>query len=154
MGTLRDDTLMRPGLSEGEITLSLFLKYSLLSIYGLLAVAIEVPTFTIVGSKLFALVWASCVALLAIAAAIGVARTWFTGKFRLEMYATFAFISTFLGYSVALGYRAFNEHTWSSLPLAILPMAFCVLPAIRHFSLARKSGKASREGRRNRGEGS
>lgn len=123
------------GLSGRALMLALFTKYVSIMVYGVAAIIFEVPTFVVVGSSLFALVWASLVLTLATAAALGVARTWFTGRFRLEKWTTALFILTFTAYSSALLWRSISTGNMGSLPLAILPVSLCILPIVRYYQL-------------------
>lgn len=133
----RDDTLRHQvfGLSGRALCLALFGKYAALAAYGVWAAVIELPTFTIIGSPTFAIGWSSSVAVLATIAALGVARTWGTGRFRLEKWTTFLFIAVFSGYSYALIFRSWSTNDWDSAPLALIPVVVCILPAIRWYSL-------------------
>lgn len=134
------------GLSERTVSLALFAKYVALALYGIWAGIVEIPTFAIVGSPLFALAWAASVALLATLAAVGVARSWVTARHAMERWTTAAFVLTFLGYSFALIYRAGDTGSWGSAPLALIPVTVCILPTIRYYSLIRRL-----PGRRKRG---
>lgn len=133
----RDETLEHQafGLSGRALCLALFGKYSALAAYGIWAAVVEIPTFVVVASSPFAVAWAGSVAILASLAAIGVGRTWTTGRFRLEKWTTAAFIATFSGYSYALIWRAWTSNNWDAAPLSLIPLTFCILPAIRYFSL-------------------
>lgn len=133
----RDETLEHQsfGLSGRALCLALFGKYTALAAYGVWAAIVELPTFTIVASAGFAVWWATTVAVLATVAALGVARTWGTGRFRLEKWTTALFIVVFSGYSYALIYRSAVTENWDSAPLALIPVVVCILPAIRWFSL-------------------
>lgn len=137
----RDETLEHQdfGLSGRALCLALFAKYIGLTAYGIWAAIVELPTFTIVASVPFAIVWATIVAALAVVAALGVARTWTTGRFRLEKWTTAGFIAVFSGYSYALLFRSASSSDWDSAPLAIIPLVVCILPAIRWFSLILRS---------------
>lgn len=123
------------GLSGQALCLALFAKYLGLTIYGVWASIVEIPTFVIVASSYFAIAWAASVATFAGLAAIGVARTWTSGRYRLEKWTTFAFSITFIGYSFALIWRAATSQNWDALPLALIPITICILPIIRYFSL-------------------
>lgn len=131
------------GLSGRALAVALFAKYGGLATYGLWAALVEVPTFVIVGSQVFALVWALCVASFAAFAAAGVARTWVTGRYRFEKWSTAAFVLSFMAYSFALIYRAWSTENWASAPLSLIPVVVCVLPTIRFYSLVRKRSVAS-----------
>lgn len=135
--TGRDETLEHQtfGLSGRALCLALFGKYILFTVYGVWAAIVEIPTFIIATTSAFATGWATAVGALAAVAALGVARTWTTGRFRLERWTTFGFVCVFLGYSVALVYRSASTQDWDSAPLALIPLAVCVLPIIRYFSL-------------------
>lgn len=137
MRNLLDRTLAHQtvGLSGWALSLTLLIKYSVLALYGLAASVIEIPTFAIIGSPTFALAWAATVTVLAALAAVGVWRTWLTGRYRLERWTTFAFVCVFLGYSTALIVRSLQSGDWDALPLALVPAAVCVLPAVRYLSL-------------------
>ncbi len=137
MARMTDPALEHPafGLSGRALSLALFAKYSGLVVYGVWAALVEIPTFVIVGSSTFAVAWASLVTLFAAAAAAGVARTWTTGRFRFEYWATAAFVLTFLAYSFALVYRSGSTGDWDSAPLSIIPVVVCILPTIRFYSL-------------------
>lgn len=132
-----DETLEHQsfGLSGRTLCLALFGKYIGLSAYGIWAAIVELPTFTIVASSQFATVWAGLIAAFAGLAALGVARTWATGRFRLEKWSTAAFVMTFSGYSYALGYRAVTTQDWDSAPLILIPLVICIMPVIRYFTL-------------------
>lgn len=137
------------GLSGRALCLALFSKYVGLMIYGISAIVVEIPTFVIVGSSYFAVGWAAIVAVLALLAAIGVGRTWFVGRYRLEKWTTALFIMVFSGYSYALISRSVSTNDLDSLPLALVPIIVCILPAIRYYDLvghrffARKKGEKS-----------
>lgn len=118
--------------------LALFGKYAGLTIYGVAGAIFEIPTFVTVGSSSFAVAWSSVVAIFALLAAIGVGRTWRTGKFRLEKFSTAVFCLAFLGYSFALIYRASTDQDLGALPLAIIPVVLCILPGIRYYSLVNR----------------
>lgn len=123
------------GLSDRALCLALFAKYVGLSIYGAWASIVEIPTFVIVGSSAFAVIWGILVSAFALFAAGGVARTWSTGKHRLEQWATAAFVLTFVAYSFALIYRSIAVEEWSTGPLSLIPIVVCILPTIRFYSL-------------------
>lgn len=145
MGPMTGPTATHPvahGLSEKELSLALFAKYSALTAYGAWAAYVEVPTFVIVGSSTFALVWALTVALFALLAAVGVARTWMTGHHRLEQWATAAFVLAFTAYSSALIWRSYTTADWSSAPLALIPLAVVILPTIQYFRLIIRAKRA------------
>lgn len=137
MGHMVDSRLEHQsfGLSGRALCLALFAKYAGLAVYGAWAALVEIPTFVIIGSSTFAVAWAVLVTTFAILAAAGVARTWTTGRFRFEHWATAAFVLTFLAYSFALIYRSGTTGEWSSAPLAIIPVVVCILPTIRFYSL-------------------
>lgn len=126
------------GLTGRALTIALFAKYGGLGTYGIWAALVEVPTFVIVGSPGFALVWAISVTVFAVFAACGVARTWLTGRFRFEKWSTAAFVLSFIAYSYALVYRAFTTENWASAPLAVIPVVVCILPTIRFYSLVKR----------------
>lgn len=123
------------GLSNGALCLALFAKYVGLTLYGAWAAVVEIPTFVIVGSSTFAAAWAMTVALLAGLAAAGVARTWITGRYRLEKWSTAAFILVFTIYSWALIIRAVDTGDADALPLALVPLIVCILPTIQYYRL-------------------
>jgi hypothetical protein len=132
-----DPTLehQRLGLSGRDLALALTVKYAVLALYGIWAAIARLPTFVIIGSSTFAIGWAATVAALATLALIGIARTWTTGRYRLEKWTTAAFICVFLGYSFALVWRSIVSQDWESTPTALIPLAVCSLPVIRFFSL-------------------
>lgn len=148
--TGRDATLEHQifGLSGRALCLALFTKYVGLTAYGVWAAIVELPTFVLVASSTFAVVWASVVSTAALLAAAGVARTWATGRFRLEQYATAAFIAGFSGYSYALIFRAITTANYDAAPTAFVPLIICILPAIRWFSLIirKRNLKFTRDG--------
>lgn len=123
------------GLSGRGLAGALFAKYSTIVVYGILALIFEIPTFVVIGSSLFAFSWALAVTTLAFLAAVGVARTWMTGRFRLEKWTTALFILAFTAYSFALVWRGISTENPGSIPLAILPLSLCVLPTVRYYSL-------------------
>lgn len=133
----RDEVLEHQtfGLSGRALCLALFSKYLGLAIYGIWAAIVEIPTFVLVTSSPFAVAWAASVAVFAGLAAVGVARTWTSGRYRLEVWTTFAFSVTFVGYSFALVWRAVTTANWDAAPLALIPIAITVLPIIRYYSL-------------------
>ena len=131
----RTDPREPGGLSDRALCLALFAKYVGLTIYGAWAAVVEIPTFVIVGSSTFAIIWAVLVSGFAVFAAAGIARTWSTGKHRLEQWATAAFVLTFLAYSFALVYRSAITGEWASGPLSVIPVVVCILPTIRFYSL-------------------
>lgn len=143
MGRMTDSAHVHPssGLSERALSLALFAKYSGLATYGVWAAVVEIPTFVIVGSPIFAVSWALCVAIFAIVAAAGVARTWTTGHHRLERFSTAAFVLSFTAYSFALIYRSWTSGEWTSAPLALIPLVVCILPTIRYYSLVLRARK-------------
>lgn len=134
------------GLSGRALCLALFAKYSGLAVYGVWAALVEIPTFVIVGSPFFAVMWASLTAGFAVLAASGVARTWATGRYRFEKWTTAAFVLTFLAYSFALLYRATTSGEWASGALAVIPVVVCILPTIRYYSLVLHSRPRSTKG--------
>lgn len=123
------------GLSGRDLALTLFGKYIILAIYGAWAAVVELPTFVLVGSHLFAALWGTAICLLASVALFGIARTWATGRYRLEKWTTAAFILVFVGYSFAIIWRCVITDDWDSGPTALIPVAVCVLPTIRFYSL-------------------
>lgn len=137
----RDETLEHQafGLSGRALCLALFGKYIGLSAYGIWSAVVEIPTFIIVASSQFAVVWAGLISVFSGLAAMGVARTWATGYFRLEKWSTAAFIALFSGYSYALAYRSITSQDWDSAPLILVPLVVCIMPAIRYFSLVIRS---------------
>jgi hypothetical protein len=136
---MADETLVHQpvGLSGRSLAVVLFAKYCLLVVYGVWAALVEIPTFVIVASAPFAVTWASLVTVFAFFAAVGTARSWLTGRGRLEQWATALFILTFCGYSSALVVRAFSSGDFDSMPLALIPIALCLSPGARYFSLVR-----------------
>lgn len=143
-----DDTLAHEevGLSGRAFATVLFMKYAALTLYGVWAAITEIPTFVNATSSAFAVLWAASVAACAAFAAVGVGRTWLTGRYRLERWATFAFVCAFPGYSVALAYQSITHGRFDSLPLAIIPIALCFFPGVRYFRLVRLAHAA--QGRR------
>lgn len=135
------------GLSERTLSLCLFTKYTLLAACGIWAAVVEVPTFVIVGSPEFTLLWATTVATFAILAATGVMLSWTTGRHWLERWTTAAFVPTFLAYSSALIYRAAMTNDWSSSAFIVIPVAVCILPTVRYYSLVRRMALARRAAR-------
>ena len=137
MGRMTDETLQHRahGLSGKTFSLALFAKYAGLALYGVWAGIVEIPTFVIVGSSAFAAGWAITVSVAALLAAVGVARTWSTGHYRLELYSTAAFVLTFLGYSFALIWRSATSGEWASAPLALIVAIVCILPTIQFYGL-------------------
>lgn len=123
------------GLSGRDLALALFGKYFILALYGAWAAVVELPTFVLVGSHLFATLWGATVAILASVALLGIARTWATGRYRLEKWTTAGFILVFLGYSFAIVWRCVITNDWDSAPTALIPVAVCILPTIRFYSL-------------------
>lgn len=131
------------GLSGAALGFALSAKYSILLTYGLWAAYVELPTFVLVGSSMFATGWALTVATFAALALVGILRTWFTGKYRVEKWATAILICVFLGYSFALVKRSVETEMWNATPTALLPLALCILPAIRFYSFVpKKKAKA------------
>lgn len=135
------------GLSERMLSLALLGKYLMLMAYGVWSALVEVPTFVIVGSPLFAFTWAVLVAAFGALAAAGVLRSWTTARHRMERWTTAAFVLTFLGYSFALLYRAGETGSWGGASLALIPVAVCILPAIRYYSLVRRTARPRRKGK-------
>ena len=138
------ETVPRPalGLSGRDLGLALSGKYVILAIYGTWAAIVGLPTFVAVGSPDFATAWAATVAVFALAALFGIIRTWHTGHYRFEKWTTTALVLVFLGYSFALGYRAFTSGTWDAAPTLLLPIALSILPTIRIYSFVpRKAGE-------------
>jgi hypothetical protein len=131
------DRHMHPasGLSDGALTIALLLKYLILSAYGVWATVVETSTFVIIGSSLFATVWAAVVAVTAGLAAAGVIRSWMTGRRAFEHVSTAAFILVFMAYAYALIWRAISENSPGSAPLALVAVAVCVLPTVRFYSI-------------------
>jgi len=132
------------GLSERQLSVALLAKYIALTLYGIWAAIVEIPTMAIVGSPRFAITWAILVAVFAAIAAFGVMRTWTTLRSRVERVATASFIITFMSYSTALVVRAIQSGDWSPAPLSLIPLAVCVLPTIRFYSLGGRSWKGGR----------
>ncbi len=130
--TLEHQTL---GLSGGALVRMLFSIYVGIVVYGIWAAIVEIPTFVIIGSSTFAIAWASTVAFFGFGAALGVARTWGTGRFRLEKWSTALFMLAFIGYSFALIFRAATTGNWDAAPLAVIPVILCIPPSFRWLSL-------------------
>lgn len=126
------------GLSGRQLAVALTGKYLVLATYGAWAAVVELPTFVMVGSSTFATAWATAVCLLALAALLGIGRTWRTGRYRLEKWTTFFFVVVFIGYTFALIYRAWTTQNWDSAPTSLIPLAVCILPTIRWISLVRR----------------
>lgn len=124
------------GLSDGALSIALLLKYAILAVYGVWATIVETSTFVIIGSSLFATLWATVVAVTASLAAAGVIRSWMTGRRTFEYVSTATFILTFIAYAFALIWRAISEHSPGSAPLALVAVAVCVLPTVRFYSIA------------------
>lgn len=133
--TLEHQTI---GLSGRALSFALFAKYVGLTLYGISAMLVEIPTFVIVGSSFFASAWATIVMSLALSAALGVARTWTTGRYRLEKWTTAAFVLVFSGYTFALIFRSATTNDYDSLPLALIPLVVCILPTVRFYSFLPK----------------
>lgn len=131
------------GLSGGELAAVLTVKYSILTVYGIWAAVVELPTFVIATSSSFATGWAATTAILASLALVGIGRTWRTGRFRFEKWTTFFFVVVFLGYSFALVYRALATGNTDATPTALIPLAVVTLPAVRWASLVRRSRKGT-----------
>lgn len=123
-------------LPAGAIFLTLLAKYAGLTLYGISAMLVEVPSFVQVGGSQFAFGWALCIAVLAFLALLGVVRSWHTNHFRLEKITTVLLICGFMAYSVVLVVRGFLLGEWSGASLAWLPIVMCFFPAVRRFSLA------------------
>jgi hypothetical protein len=136
------------GLSERMLSLALLGKYVVLMAYGVWSAVVEVPTFVIVGSPLFAFTWAVLVFAFATAAALGVLRSWATARHTMERWTTAAFVLTFLGYSFALIWRAHETGSWGGASLALIPVAVCILPGIRYYSLVRRQPRRAGKGER------
>lgn len=64
MGDVTDERLEHSihGLSGRQLAVALFGKYLVLTVYGIWAAVVELPTFVLVGSSTFATAWASAVA--------------------------------------------------------------------------------------------
>lgn len=144
---MTDRTLVHQsvGLSGRALAVALVAKYVGLTLYGLWAGVVEIPTFVIVGSSRFALGWAIMVTTFAALAAVGVIRTWATGHYRLEQVFTALFVLTFIAYSFALIYRAGSSGEWASAPLALIPVVVCILPTIQFYSLIIRAKRAENE---------
>ncbi len=136
------------GLSERMLSVALLGKYVMLAAYGVWSAVVEIPTFVIVGSPLFAFTWAVLVAAFAALAATGVMRSWATARHRMERWTTAAFVLTFTGYSFALIYRAAATGEWAGSALALVPIAVCILPGIRYYSLVRRTATRRWKGKR------
>lgn len=132
-----DPTLehQRLGLSGRVLSLALAAKYLLLGVYGVWATIEEVPSFVTVGGSPFAITWAATVAATSAVALIGVARTWLTGRYRLEKWTTAVLILTFATYGIVLIVRAMLTGDSGSMPLCILPFALVGFPTVRYYSL-------------------
>lgn len=126
------------GLSGRGLAGALFVKYVTLFAYGVWAAVVEIPTFVLLGGSTFAVAWASTVAIFAGLAAIGIVRTWTSGRYRLEKWATAFFVLAFSAYSSALVLRSSASGDWEAAPLALIPLALCALPTIRYYSLVRR----------------
>jgi hypothetical protein len=135
------------GLTGSELAIALTGKYSFLTIYGGWAAITQLPTFVAIGGPNFAIAWASTVCMLSLLALAGIARTWMTGRFRMEKWTTFTFICVFVGYSFALIYRAGDSGDWGAAPTSLIPLAVCVLPVIRWIRLIRRQETKSEEHR-------
>lgn len=138
------ETVPRPalGLSGRDLGLVLSAKYVILAVYGIWAAIAELPTFVAIGSSLFATGWAITVATFALAALGGIIRTWCTGHFRFEKWATAALVLVFIGYSFALLYRAATTENWDGAPTMLLPIALSILPIIRFYSFIPRKVRA------------
>ena len=139
-----DPTLehQRLGLSGRVLSLTLAVKYFLLGIYGVWASVAEVPSFVAVGGSPFAITWAATVAVVSAVALVGVARTWLTGRYRLEKWTTAALVLTFATYGVVLIVRAVLMGNADAAPLAILPFALIGFPTVRYYSLVSHGSRA------------
>lgn len=125
----------RLGLSGRVLSLTLGVKYVLLGAYGVWATIEEVPSFVAVGGSPFAITWAAMVAAASSLALIGVARTWLTGRYRLEKWTTAALVLTFITYGIVLIVRAILTGNAGAAPLCILPFALVGFPTVRYYSL-------------------
>lgn len=123
------------GLTERALSIALLLKYVLLGAYGAWAAIVEIPTFVIVGSRLFATAWAVIVLVTATLAAVGVVRSWLSGRRMFENISSALFVLTFIGYFFALLWRAISSENWGGAPLALIPLAVVVLPVIRFYTV-------------------
>jgi len=132
----------RLGLSGRILSLTLAVKYLLLCAYGLWATVEEVPTFVVVGGSPFAITWAIVVSVVAAIALVGVARTWLTGRYRLEKWTTAALVLTFVVYGCAIIVRAVLTGNAGSAPLCILPFALVGFPTVRYYSLVSHGSRA------------
>lgn len=139
-----DPTLehQRLGLSGRVLSLTLIVKYVLLAAYGVWASVEEVPSFVAVGGSPFAIVWAAIVAIVATVALIGVVRTWFTGRFRLEKWTTAVLVLAFVTYGIVLIVRAIQTGNAGAAPLCILPFALVGFPTVRYYSLVSHGSRA------------
>lgn len=117
------------------LAIALLAKCVVLFVYGVHATIVEVPTFVVVGGEIFALLWASVVAITSGTAAVGIVRTWVTGRYRFEQNATAAMVLAFVTYSGALLVRGLLLGDWEAAALTWLPIALSALPTVRYYSL-------------------
>ena len=136
-----DPTLehQRLGLSGRDLAIALAIKYAILTVYGGWAIIAEVPSFVLVGGAAFATGWAVTVTVFSLFALLGLGRTWFTGRFRLEKWSTIAFALAMVTYSVVLIVRAVIIGNVEAAPLCLIPLALITLPMIRYYSLVGRS---------------
>jgi hypothetical protein len=132
---------IRPGagsfrrMSPGAIALALLLKYGILVIYSIHATIITIPSFVEVGGRVFSLVWSLIVGVLSLLAFIGVLRTWYTNRVRLEKWTTALLALGLIVYSVVLIVRGVLLGNWSGTSLGWIPLALCAFPIIRYYFL-------------------
>lgn len=118
-------------MGPGSIALALVLKYVGLSLYGVTAVVVEVPSFVQVTGDTFAVGWAGTVCILSVVALLGVRRSWIDNKPRLEFYSAMILSVVFAIYSVVIIVRGVVLQDWESISLAWLPFILAAFPMVR-----------------------
>jgi len=120
----------------------LIIMYALLALYGIGSGVVGVTTLSVVAGEAWGLIWPALVAVLSLAALVGVIRSRLTEKHGWELVATLLLIAMLAGYVAAILLRTIWDGDPSRLPVAILPTVVSIAPAYRLLDIARYGKKA------------
>lgn len=122
---------------------TLFVKYTLIAIYGVGSGIVGVTTLDVIAGATWALAWPALITAFAVTAIVGVRRARRRQRFALEVVATIFLLALFAGYMVAIALRAGIYGEFYRLPTALLPLILSVFPWSRLQSIV-TSGRGRR----------
>jgi hypothetical protein len=107
---------------------TLFVKYTLIAVYGIASGVVGVTTLDLIAGETWALAWPALITAFAVTAFVGAQRSRRRQRFGLEVVATICLLALFAGYIVAIALRATLYGEFYRLPTALLPLILSVFP--------------------------